>query len=113
MGTIRSPCIRRISPLVIRRMASLKDTLVSQGMKLMSDPRVAKVMQDPRVLRAVVKAAGLPGRLQTFTREQVERLVATMELAKEEEVADLRRTVRRLEEEVTRLRREVGAPRKE
>jgi len=42
--------------------------------------------------------------VQTFTAEQVERIAKSMALATEDEVKDLRRTVRRLEEEVSRLR---------
>lgn len=86
-------------------MSSWKDSLVKQGMKLMGDPRVAKVMQDERVMKALVTAMGVPGKVQTFTSEQVERLAKAMQLATEDEVRDLRRTVRRLEEEVSRLQR--------
>jgi polyhydroxyalkanoate synthesis regulator phasin len=89
-------------------MATLKDTLVSQGLKLMSDPRVTKWMQDERVMRAVMKAAGLPAKVQSFTAEQLDRMVKAMDLAKEDEVNDLRRAVRRLEDEVARMRREGG-----
>ena len=85
-------------------MSSLKKTLMKQGMKLMSDPRVLKLMQDERVMKAVMTAMGVPGKAQTFAREQVEGIAKAMALATEGEVKDLRRTVRRLEEEVSRLK---------
>jgi cell division FtsZ-interacting protein ZapD len=91
-------------------MSSLKKTLVKQGMKLMSDPRVMKLMQDERVMKAVMQMMAVPGKVQTFTQEQVERLAKSMALATEDEVKDLKRTVRRLEEELARLeRRQDGA----
>jgi hypothetical protein len=86
--------------------SSLKKSLMKQGMKLMSDPRVMKLMQDERVMKAVMQVMSMPGKMQTFTTEQVERLAKAMALATEDEVKDLRRTVRRLEEEVTRLQRD-------
>jgi hypothetical protein len=85
---------------------SLKKSLMKQGMKLMTDPRVMKLMQDPRVMKAVMTAMSMPGKVQTFGNEQAEKIAKAMALATEDEVNDLKRTVRSLEEEVGRLRRE-------
>ncbi len=90
-------------------MSSLKKTLMQQGMKLMTDPRVMKVMQDERVMKAVMAAMSAPGKAQTYAREQLENVAKAMALATEGEMKDLRRTVRKLEEEVARLRAE-GQP---
>src|SRR5580692_10496119 len=87
-------------------MSSLKKTLMQQGMKLMSDPRVLKLMQDERVMKAMMTAMSVPGKAQSFARDQVEALAKAMALATEGEVKDLRRTVRKLEEEVARMRAE-------
>ena len=87
-------------------MASLKKTLMKQGMKLMSDPRVMKMMQDERVMKAVMTAMSMPGKMQTFTHDQVERIAKAMALATEDEVKDLKRTVRKLEEDLARLQKE-------
>jgi cell division FtsZ-interacting protein ZapD len=86
---------------------SLKKTLMKQGMKLMSDPRVMKLMQDERVMKAVMQVMSMPGKVQTFTQENVEKLAKAMALATEDEVKDLKRTVRRLEEEGARLQRDT------
>ena len=43
-------------------MSDLKKTLMKQGMKLMSDPRVAKMLQDPRVMSALMQAMSVPGK---------------------------------------------------
>jgi hypothetical protein len=85
-------------------MSTLKKTLMKQGMKLMSDPRVMKLMQDERVMKAVMTAMSVPGKAQTFAREQAEGIAKAMALATEGEVKDLRRTVRKLEEEIARLK---------
>jgi ubiquinone biosynthesis protein UbiJ len=87
-------------------MADLKKSLLKQGMKLISDPRVVKVMQDERVMKAVVTAMSVPGKVQSFTTEQVQNLAKSMSLATEDEVTDLKRTVRRLEEEIARLEKD-------
>jgi hypothetical protein len=84
-------------------MSGIKQSLMQQGMKLMSDPRVVKIMQDERVLKALMQMMSVPGKVQTFTNEQVERLAKAMSLATEDEVKDLKRQVRRLEEEIARM----------
>ena len=85
---------------------SIKKSLMKQGMKLMTDPRVMKIMQDERVMKALMQMMSVPGKVTSFTNEQVERLAKAMSLATEDEVKDLKRTVRRLEEEVARLERQ-------
>jgi hypothetical protein len=90
-------------------MSSLKKTLMKQGMKLISDPRVMKLMQDERVMKALMAAMSMPGKAQTFAREQVENIAKAMALATETEVRDLQRTVRKLEEELARMKAEQGA----
>lgn len=85
---------------------SIKKTLAKQGMKLMTDPRVMKVMQDERVMKTVMQMMSVPGKVQSFTNDQVERLAKAMSLATEDEVNDLKRQIRRLEEEVARMEKE-------
>ena len=87
-------------------MSDLKKNLMRQGMKLMSDPRVMKLMQDERVMRAVMKAMSLPGKAQGLAQEQAEKIAKAMALATEDEVKDLKRTVRRLEEEIARMQKD-------
>lgn len=85
-------------------MSTLKKNLMQQGMKLMADPRVMKLMQDERVMKALMTAMSVPGKAQTFAREQAENIAKAMALATEGEVKDLRRTVRKLEDEVARMK---------
>ena len=87
-------------------MSSIKKTLMKQGMKLMTDPRVMNLMQDERVMKAVMQMMNVPGKVQSFTNEQIEKLAKAMSLATEDEVKDLKRQIRRLEEEVSRLEKD-------
>jgi cell division protein FtsB len=88
-------------------MSTFKKKLMKQGMKIMSDPRMMKLMQDERVMKAVMQMMSMPGKVQSFTQDQVERLAKSMALATEDEVKDLKRTVRRLEEEIARMQRKA------
>jgi hypothetical protein len=70
-----------------------------------------KLMQDERVVKAVMAAISVPGKAQSFAREHVETIAKAMALATESEVKDLRRTVRKLEEDLARMKSErEGAP---
>ena len=87
-------------------MSAIKKTLMKQGMKLMTDPRVMKNMQDERVMKAVMDVMSMPGKVQTFTAESAEKIAKAMSLATEDEVNDLKRQIRRLEEELARVDKE-------
>lgn len=87
-------------------MSSFKKTLMKQGMKLMTDPRVMKMMQDERVMKAFMQMMNVPGKVQSFTNDSVEKLAKAMSLATDDEVKDLKRQVRRLEEELSRIDRD-------
>lgn len=82
---------------------SLKEKLMSEGMKLAGNPHVAKVMQDERLMKLVVAAMSMPGRVTTYTEEQKEAFAKVMGLATASEVRDLKRTIAALEREVDRL----------
>jgi cell division FtsZ-interacting protein ZapD len=84
----------------------LKEKLVSEGIKLATNPRVAKLMQDERLMKLVMTAASVPGRVTSFTEEQKEALAKALGLATADEVRDLKRTIASLEREIARLRRQ-------
>lgn len=83
---------------------SIKDRIVSEGMKLAGSPQVAKLMQDERFMKLVMTAMSMPGRVSTFTTEQKEAFAKSMGLATSDEVRDLKRVVSSLEQNVARLR---------
>ena len=84
---------------------SIKKTLATQGMKLMSDPRVLKMMQDERFMKVMMAAMAVPGKVQTFTDEQKDSFSKSMGLATERDVKDLQRSIRALEREITDLKK--------
>gem|GEM_PF-363550 len=81
----------------------LKKTLTTQGLKLMSDPRVLKLMQDERFMKLMMAAISMPGKVQGFADTQKDVLAESLGLATRQEVDELRGAVRSLEEQVSAL----------
>ena len=89
---------------------SLKDKVMSEGMKLATHPAVAPLLQDERVMKLLMQALAMPGRIEQMTDEQRQNFIRIMGLATQQEVADLKRTVRSLEDEISLLRKQLKAP---
>lgn len=87
---------------------SLKEKVVAEGMKLASHPAVAPLLQDERVMKLLMTALSVPGRIEELTEEQRLNFIKLMGVASRQDVTDLKRTVRSLEEEVSRLRSELA-----
>ena len=85
---------------------SLKDKVVNEGMKLASHPAVSGLLQDPRFMRLVMQALAVPGKLSELSDEQKSHLLRLLGAAPQRDVDDLKRAVRSLEDELTRLRAE-------
>ena len=79
---------------------SFKKTLMSQGMKLMQDPRVMKMMQDPRFLKAMAKGFEIKGKVQQEFDTRVEHMANSLNLATKAEVRELKRTLRKHERDL-------------
>jgi hypothetical protein len=88
---------------------SLKKSLMEQGMKLLGDPRVVKLMQNEQFMKAMMTAISVPGKIDGFTKEHAERFAKRMSLATADEVKDLRRTIRSLEDQIAELKRGSSA----
>jgi hypothetical protein len=88
---------------------TLKKSLMEQGMKLLGDPRVVKLMQNEQFMKAMMTAISMPGKIDGFTKEHAERFAKRMSLATANEVRDLRRTIRALEDEIADLKRKSGS----
>ena len=89
---------------------SLKEKIVTEGMKLAGNPQVAKLMQDERFMKLVMTAMSMPGRVSTFTSEQKEAFAKSMGLATSDELKDLRRVVGSLERNRRAAAREGRRP---
>jgi hypothetical protein len=88
---------------------SIKKSLMDQGMKLLGDPRVMKLMQNEQFVKAMMTAVSMPGKIDGFTKEQAEKFAKKMSLATADEVRDLKRTVRSLEDQVAALKRNAAS----
>ena len=76
----------------------------SRLLRLLRDPRVAKLLQDPRTQKAIMQALRYRGRLQEQVDFRLERIARRLNLATAREIRDLKRTIRRLEEELREAR---------
>ena len=81
----------------------VKDAVVGRAMRLMSDPRISRVMGDPRVMNAAMKAVGFGGTIKAEL-DRASRLAAGLfGLATQEEVSALRSTVQSLEDNLAMM----------
>ncbi len=79
------------------------------GMKLMSDPRVGKLMSNPKVMRVAMQAFTLPGRAQATVSAKVRAIAKAFDLATKEEVQELKSAVRTLEQKLREQAKGSGA----
>ena len=86
---------------------ALKDKVMQEGLKLATHPAVAPLLQDERLMKLLMSALSVAGRLEELNEEQKANFVRVMGLATKQEVDDLKRTVRSLEDELSRLRQEL------
>ena len=88
---------------------SIKDEMMKRGMQMMSDPRVAKLMQNPQFMKVMMAALQVPGKVSTFTAEQAQHVAASLRLATAEDMKELQRTVKRLEREMGKLQDQIAS----
>ncbi len=74
--------------------------LQSRLLRLLQDPRVAKLLRDPRMQKALMRGLRFRGRVQEEIDRRFERMARRLNLATAREVRELKRTIRRLEEEL-------------
>ena len=91
---------------------SIADEMKKRGLQLMSDPRVLKLMQNEQFMKAMMAVMQVSGKVNTFTTEQTERFAKSMRLATSQEVKDLKRSLKNLENEVARLRKQLDESRR-
>jgi polyhydroxyalkanoate synthesis regulator phasin len=77
-------------------MGNLRNRLL----QLLQDPRVAKLLADPRAQKALMQGLRFRGRVQEQIDQRLERMARRLNLATAREVRELKRTIRRLEEQL-------------
>ncbi len=91
---------------------SLKDRLIARGMKVMQDPRVAKLAQDERVVKVAMQAFQLRGKVQEEIDQRVESAAKSLGLVTKDEVRELKRTIKKLETELKKTQAATDAMKK-
>ncbi len=91
---------------------SLKDRLIARGMKVMQDPRVAKLAQDERVMKVAMQAFQLRGKVQEEIDQRVETAAKSLGLVTKDEVRELKRTIKKLETELKKTQAATDALKK-
>jgi tRNA(Phe) wybutosine-synthesizing methylase Tyw3 len=76
----------------------MKEKLVSGGMKLMQSPAVAKLMESEKVGVLLEKAMSVPIKLSEGFRAKRERMTALFELATQQDLDEVKRSVARMED---------------
>jgi hypothetical protein len=84
-------------------LGAVKDVMVGRAMRLMSDPRLSRVMGDPRVMTAAMKAVSLGGTVKAELDRASRFAAGLLGLATQEEVSALRSTIQTLEDTVSVL----------
>ncbi len=77
-------------------MGDLRNRLL----QVLQDPRVAKLLADPRAQKALMQGLRFRGRVQEQIDQRLERMARRLNLATAREVRELKRTIRRLEEQL-------------
>ena len=77
---------------------AVKDKVVGQAMRLMSDPRISRVMGDQRVMSAAMKAVGVGGSIKAELDRATRFAAGLLGFPTQEEVSALRSTVQTLED---------------
>jgi hypothetical protein len=82
-------------------LGAVKDVMVGRAMRLMSDPRLSRVMGDPRIMSAAMKAISVGGTVRAEMDRATRFAAGVLGLATQEEVSTLRSTVQTLEDQLS------------
>ena len=86
----------------------VKKAAMDRLMKLMQNERVMRVAMNPRVMGTVMKAMALRGKISSVASAASNSVARSLHLATREEVRELQRTVRRLEELLNQMEERDG-----
>lgn len=81
-------------------LGAVKDVMVGRAMRLMSDPRLSRVMGDPRIMNAAMKAISVGGSVRAELDRASRFAAGVLGLATQEEVSTLRSTIQTLEDQL-------------
>ncbi|HEY2899938.1 MAG TPA: hypothetical protein VGL59_05130 [Polyangia bacterium] len=79
---------------------TVKDAFVGQAMRLISDPRLSRMIGNPKVVNAAMKAMNLGGSVKAEVDKATRFAAGVFGFATQEEVSALRSTVQTLEDTI-------------
>ncbi|HXI56390.1 MAG TPA: hypothetical protein VNO55_10040 [Polyangia bacterium] len=79
---------------------TVKDAVVGQAMRLMSDPRLSRMMGNPKVVNAAMKAMNLGGSVKAEMDKATRFAASVFGFATQDEVSALKSTVQTLEDQI-------------
>jgi hypothetical protein len=86
----------------------VKDRVVGQAMRLMSDPRISRMMGDQRVMNVAMKAVGVGGSIKAELDRATRFAAGLLGFATQEEVSALRSTIQTLEDNLAIMESKAG-----
>ena len=85
----------------------IKQEAMKRGMKLMTNPKVMKLMADPRFMNAITRGFELKGRLESEIEGGMRCVASSLRLATQDELQTLKSTLRQMESTVRDLRSQL------
>ncbi len=86
----------------------IKKTLLTQAMKLAQNPKVMEFATSPKVMEVAMKAMATRAQVTTAVHGATSSVARGLNLATRDEVKELRRTIRKLEDQLAASRAEAG-----
>jgi hypothetical protein len=87
---------------------AVKDKVVGQAMRFMSDPRISRMMGDQRVMNVAMKAVGVGGSIKAELDRATRFAAGLLGFATQEEVSALRSTIQTLEDNLAIMESRAG-----
>lgn len=85
----------------------LKKQALRRGMKMMSHPKFMRAMADPRVMKAISEGFAIHGRVKGEMDDAFQKAARFFNVATNEDVKELKRTLRQMEHLVDRMERKL------
>jgi hypothetical protein len=89
-------------------MNKIKEEAMKRGMKLMTNPKVMKMMADPRFMNALSKGFQMRGQIQGSVDSALKNVATRLQLATKDDLTNLQRTVQRMENKVSTLQEKAA-----
>jgi hypothetical protein len=90
-------------------IGAMKDLVIGRAMRLVSDPRLSRVMGDPRVMNVAMRAMSVGGNVKAELDRASRFAAGVLGFATQEEVSNLRSTIQTLEDQLAVIGTQRGS----